>query len=96
MLKSNNQITVHQRNLQVLMAEDFKIINGLSPPIMDFFIFHENTHFRNFQIISNENKKTMRHRQRTIKFRTSSPWANLLEEYKLANSLNFFKRRTKN
>ena len=31
LLKSNNQITVHQRNLQVLMKEVFKIINGLSP-----------------------------------------------------------------
>ena len=54
------------------MIEVFKIINGLSPPIMDkIFIFRENTHnIRNFQIISKENTKTVRYGQETIKFRT--------------------------
>ena len=39
LLKLNNQITVYQRNLQVLMTEVFKITNGLSPPIMDIFSY---------------------------------------------------------
>ena len=40
LLKSNNQITMHQRNLQLLMTEVFEIMNGLNPPIIDnFFIF---------------------------------------------------------
>ena len=56
-LKSNNKIIARQRNLQILMTEVFKIINGLSQPIMDnFFIFRENTHnIQNFQIIFNKN-----------------------------------------
>ena len=51
--ENNKEITIHQRNLQVLMIEVYKIINGYAPPIMDnFFIFRENTHnLRNFQII---------------------------------------------
>ena len=59
LLEKNKEITIHQRNLQILMIEVFKIINGYAPPIMDnFFIFRENTHnLRNFQIILNENKK---------------------------------------
>ena len=59
LLEKNKEITIHQRNLQILMTEVFKIINGYAPPIMDnFFIFRENTHnLRNFQIILNENKK---------------------------------------
>ena len=45
LLKSNNQTTVHQRNLHVLMTEVFEIINGLSPLLMDnFFTFNKNTH----------------------------------------------------
>ena len=85
MLKSNIQITVHQTNFQVLMTDVFKIINGLSPTIMhNFFIFCENTHnIQNFQIISNENKKTVRYNQETIKFRTPSLWANVPKEYNL-------------
>ena len=83
--KSNNLINkIHERSLGVvnndknsnfedlLMTEVFRIINRLSPPIMDnFFTFHENAHnIRNFQIISNEHKKTLRYGQNTIKFRT--------------------------
>ena len=57
-----------------------------------FFISCKNANnIRNFQIISNKNKKTKRYSQETIKFRTPSLWANLPEEYKLANSLNIFK-----
>ena len=57
-LKTNKE-TIHQRNLQVLMTEVYKIINGYAPPIIDnFFMFRENTHnLRNFQIILNKNKK---------------------------------------
>ena len=109
--KSNNLINkIHERSLGVvtndknsnfedlLMTELFRIINRLSPPIMDnFFTFHENAHnIGNFQIISNEHKKTVRYGQETIKFRTPSLWANLTEEYKLTNSLNTFKRKIKN
>ena len=43
LLNLNNQITVYQRNLQVLMTEVFKITNGLSPPIMDIFSYFVKT-----------------------------------------------------
>ena len=39
LLKSNNQFNVHQRNLQILMTEVFKIMNDLSPSIMDVFLY---------------------------------------------------------
>ena len=97
LLQANNEITTHQRNLQVLMAEVFKIINGFAPPIMeDFFLFRENTHsIRNFQIISNESKKTVRYGLETEKYRTPLLWANLRENYKTAASLNSFKTKIK-
>ena len=59
LLEKNKEIIIHQRNLQVLMIEVYKIINGYAPPIMgNFFIFRENTNnLRTFQIILNENKK---------------------------------------
>ena len=79
------------------MIEVFKIINGYVPPIMDnFFIFRENTHnLRNFQIILNESKKTVRYGSETIFYRTTLLRANLPEEYKLANSLSEFKSEIK-
>ena len=61
MLEKNKEI--YQSNLQVLMIEVFKIINGYAPITIDnFFKFRENTHnLWNFQIILNENKKTVRY-----------------------------------
>ena len=93
LLEEHKEITIHQRNLQVLMTEVYKIINGYAPPIMEnFFKFRENTYnLRNFQSISNENKKTVRYGLETISFRTPLLWAKLPEEYKLANSLSEFK-----
>ena len=34
-IRKQNDITTHQRNLQVLMAEVYKIVNGIAPPIMN-------------------------------------------------------------
>ena len=34
LLSNHNEITIHQRNLQVLMTEIYKIINHIAPPIM--------------------------------------------------------------
>ena len=88
---------MHQRNLQVLMIEVFKIINEYAPPNMDnIFIFRENTHnLRNFQVILNENKITVRYGSETISYRTPLLWANLPEECKLTNSLSEFKSKMK-
>ena len=97
LLQANNKITTHQRNLQVLMVEVFKIINGFAPTIMeDFFLFRENTHnIRNFQIISNESKKTVRYGLETVKYRTPLLWTHFPEKYKTATSLNSFKTKIK-
>ena len=97
LLEKNKEITIHQRNLQILMIEVFKIINGYAPPIMDnFFIFRENTHnLRYFQIILNENKKTIRYGSETISYKTHLLWANVAEEHKFANCLSEFKSKIK-
>ena len=90
LLQANNEITTHQRNVQVLMVEILKMINGFAPPIMkDLFLFRENTHnIQNFQMISNDSKKTVRHGLETVKYRALLLWANLSEKYKTATSLN--------
>ena len=98
LLSKYKERTIHQRNLQVLLTETYKIINGLSPPITEhFFILRENTHnVRSFQEISNENRKTVKYGIETISNRTPFLWANLPNEYKLATSLHDFKLKIKN
>ena len=80
------------------MTETYKIINGISPPIMEKnFILRKNTHnVRNFQEIFNENRKTVKYGIETISNRTPFLSANLPNEYKLATSLHDLKLKIKN
>ena len=79
------------------MTEVYKIIKGEAPAIMkNLFIFRENIHnIRNFQIIANETKNTVRYGLDTICYRTPYLWASLPEEYKHLNSVRKFKEKIK-
>ena len=50
-IRGKNEPTIHQKNLQVLMTEVYKIVNGIAPPIMNsLFNFCDSIHnIRNFQ-----------------------------------------------
>ena len=98
LLQNINDITVHQRNLQILMTEVYKIVKGEAPTTWkNLFIFPENIHnIRNFQIIANENQNTVRYGFETISYRTPYLWASLPEEYKHLNSVQKFKEKIKN
>ena len=80
------------------MTEMYKIINHIAPPILSsLFEICKNTHnTRYFQVLSNESRRTLSYCLETICYRAPFLWANLLPEYKLANSLNIFKRKIKN
>ena len=45
LLEKQHDFSIHQRNLQVLMTEIYKILNGIAPPIMNsLFTFRLNQH----------------------------------------------------
>ena len=77
------------------MTETYKIINGITPPIMEkIFVFRENApNVRNFHEISNEKWKTVKYGIETILNRTPFLLANLPNEYKLATSLPYAVRQ---
>ena len=61
------------------------------------FEIHENTHnTRHFQVVPNESRRVVNYGLETICYRSPLLWANLPPEYKIANSLNIFKRKRKN
>ena len=80
------------------MTEIYKIINHTTPPIMSsLFEIRENTqNTRYFQVLSNESRRTVNYGLQTISYRAPFSRTNLPLEYKLANSLNIFKRKIKN
>ena len=55
-------ITVHQRDLQILITEVYKTVKGEALAIIkNLLIFRENIHnIRSFQTTANENKNTVR------------------------------------
>ena len=78
------------------MPEIYKIINHIAPAIMLFEI-GENTHTtRYFQALFHESRRTINYGLETICYRAPFLLENLPPEYKLANSLNVFKREIKN
>ena len=79
------------------MTEVYKIVKGEALAIMkNIFIFRENIHnIKNFQIIGNENKNTVRYGLETIYYRTPYLWASLPEEYKQHISVGKLKKRYK-
>ena len=80
------------------MTEICKIINHIAPPITSsLFEIRENIHnTKQFQVLSNESRRTVSYGLETICYRAPFLRENLPPEKKLANSLNIFKRKTKN
>ena len=62
LLSKDKSVTVHQRNLQTLATEMYKMLNGLSPDIMqDIFKIKSNYYnTRNALAFSSRNIKTVR------------------------------------
>ena len=79
------------------MTEIYKTIKEKALAILkNLFIFQENIHnIRNFQIIANENKNTVRYGLETVCCKTPYWWASLREEYKHQNSAGKFKKKIK-
>ena len=97
LVSNHNELTIHQRNMQILMTEIYKIINDIALPIMSsLFEMRENIHnTRYFQVLSNESRTAVNYGQETICYRATFLWANLPPQYKPANFLNIFKRKIK-
>ena len=92
MLEKDGSVTIHQRNLQKLATEMYKVKNGLSPKIMaDLFTLksHGNSDFVIPQV------KTVNRGIETIRYRGPLTWDLVPEEIKQSESLSIFKDRIK-
>ena len=97
LLENHNGVTIHQRNLQVLVMGIYKIVNGVTPLIMNpLSEFRSNEYnIRNFQLLSTDFRRTVNYGIETITHRAPSLWAKLPSKYKLVASLEKFKVKIK-
>ena len=78
---------------KMLMIEIYTVINNIVPQIVNsHFHFRENVHIiRNFRILSNSTKKTVRYGLETVSHRSLFSWTNLPKVYKSQTTLHAFK-----
>ena len=95
LLELSHPVTIHQRNMQVLVTEIFKVKNNLSPEIMKqvfgFQVPYYNFHFETSQF-RRENVKTTHYGIQSVKFLPPKVWAMLPQIIKNCKSLQEFKR----
>ena len=94
LLDKEKLLTMHKKNLQILMVEIHKTINHLNPAyIWEFFIKKDvpcNLRINDLCKIPSVNSQ--RYGIRSLSFRGSLLWNALSDEIKLATSINNFKK----
>ena len=94
LLAKDNSVSVHQRNLQLLMIEIYKAKNSLNPPFMeDIFVERTNISYnlRNNDGLLVPRANTTAHGIETIRYVGSRLWQTLPSEVKESRTLEIFK-----
>ena len=97
LLQKDNAVTVHQRNLQVLATEIYKVKMGFAPQLVKEH-FSPNTHTYNLRSTYEfklENVKTVHYGTESLLFLGPKMWELVLLEIKSSHSLEEFKKKIK-
>ena len=97
LISKDKSVTVHQRNLQIPATEMYKILNGLSPDIMQDIFETKSNYYntRNTPAFSSRNIKTVRYGLQTISYMAPKIWDLVPKEMKQVTTLNEFKAKIK-
>ena len=90
-------VTVHQRNLQQLATEMYKIINDLTPRFMKSIYPLSSNHYtlRKASTFQTDNIKTVRYGSETLAFRGPLIWESVPIDIKNSPTLAIFKQKIK-
>ena len=97
LLQKDNSVTIHERNLQKLTVEMFKVKNNLSPlPVQELFKENDNAYnLRKKGHWEVPNVRTVNYGLETIRYRGPKTWELLPKEIREAKSLLEFKAKVK-
>ena len=89
LLEKQHDFSIHQRNLQVLVTEIYKIVNGIAKPIMNsLFTFCLNQHNpRKFKELSTEKRSTVNYSLEIFTYR-SAKWLRKICERALSGTID--------
>ena len=96
LLLRDGSMTIHEKNIQFLAIELFKVINGLSPEIMKevFPVKETNNYWSRFSF-NTRNVRTVTHGTETLSYLGPKLWSIVPKEITNSESLNEFKRKIK-
>ena len=92
-----NEISTHQRCINFLLVEVYKVLNGLSPDIMKdvFLVQNYSYNLRSYNVFQCDVPRSNRYGLNTISYRSNQLW-NLLPDYiKNSPTLGSFKSKIK-
>ncbi len=97
LLEKDRSVTVHEKNMQLLMTEMFKTINNLNPPFMNEIFLQRSSAYnlRNINTFMVPKVNTVNHGTETVQYRGQRIWQSVPQEIKDANSVQQFKNKIK-
>ena len=96
LLQKNNSFTIHERNIQLLAIELFKVIKGYSPEIMkEVLPLKESNNYCSRFPFRTRNARTVRYGTETISFIGPKIWSLIPDEIKASSNLVEFKNKIK-
>ena len=96
LLNRDNSFTIHERNIQALAIELYKVVNGHSPEIMKIvFPLKANMRYPSKNMLDTRNVRTVRYGTESLAHLGHKIWAKIPTEIKDEPSLNDFTRKIK-
>ena len=96
LLKKDGSFTIHERNIQAMVIEVFKVINGISPKIMNkVFPLKESLNYCTRFPFKSRNVHTVAYGTETLNYMGPKLWSLVPNELREVKSLTEFKRNIK-
>ena len=94
LLTRDNSFTIHERNVQTLAIEVFKVVRGISPEIMkNVFRLKKCIQYQSNQIFDTHNIRSVYNGTDTLSFLGPKIWNILPNDIKTITCLNVFKKK---
>ena len=96
LLRLDDSVTIHEKNIQALVTEMFKVVKGIGPDIMnDVFQLKENSLYSTRFPFKTHNVHTEHYGKESLSFLGPKLWSLVPEKIKMSNSLKEFKELIK-
>ena len=98
LLEKDSSVSIHDRNIQCLASEMYKVTNGLSPPVVSNIFTQKSCHSYNLRLNSQFSRRLVRpvfHGTQSTSYLGPVTWNILPDSYKNLPNFSVFENRIK-